>query len=407
MAMNANQVVPMISAMHDSAATIERNRFLYKSLSSWALNLFMGCVHGCRFCYVPDTSASRQKTLLGMYGVEDPVRDWGRYVLVRPWDRAKFMRSLRDAERTTPGRLNVDGNRAAILCSTTDPYQMIRNEDAGKQRMLNEHARQMLRDALELIRDHSTLNVRILTRGPAARKDFDLFKTFGNRLLLGTSLPTLDPVLGKLYEPMVSAPDQRLKLLIDAHAAGIPTFVAVAPVFPEVGYKGMLKIFNAVKKAQPWTIFMEPVNLRLGIAERIQREAVKLGREIDMTPYTDTTAWARYAIGSLRDAERAAAEAGVADRLHLWPDHTDLRTAKVVKAQKDPKAYLSWLQGYWNRISEWPGKTAVKAARRTAVKTAAKPAVKTARKTVKPAVKTVATKTVRRAVKSTAKTARK
>ena len=34
---------------------------------------------------------------------------------------------------------------------------------------------------------------------------------------------------------LMTAPVQRLKLLTDAHAAGIPTFVAVAPVFPEVG----------------------------------------------------------------------------------------------------------------------------------------------------------------------------
>ncbi len=347
----------MISTMHHAPATITRNNFKYKSLSSWALNLFMGCTHGCRFCYVTETSANKQKKLLRSFGVMDPVRDWGNYVLVRYWDRKKFMRSLRDAKRTTPGRLNADGNRAVIICSTTDPYQVIRNEDAGRQRELNTYARQMLRDALEAIRDHSDLNVRILTRSALARKDFDLFKTFGNRLLLGTSLPTLDTVLGRLYEPRVPAPSQRLELLIDAHKAGIPTFVAVAPVFPEVGYQGMLDVFNAVKKARPWTIFMEPVNIRLGIAERIQLEAQKLGRDLDMMPYTDTAAWARYAISALHDAERAAMKAGVADILHLWPDHTDLQRKAVLKAQSDPEAYLAWLQGYWNRVSEWPGKT--------------------------------------------------
>jgi hypothetical protein len=32
--------------------------------------------------------------------------------------------------------------------------------------------------------------------------------------------------------------------------------VAVAPVFPEVGYQGMLEVFKAVKAAKPRTIFM-------------------------------------------------------------------------------------------------------------------------------------------------------
>jgi len=346
----------MISAMHDAPATIERNHFKFKSLSSWALNLFTGCAHGCRFCYVTETSTNKQGPLLSAYGIGDPVKDWGNYVLVRPWDRKKFMASLRKAEQTPLSQLDADGNRAVFLCSTTDPYQTIRNPDAGKQKLLNEHARQMLRDALEAIRDHSTLNVRILTRSPLARQDFDIFKTFGNRLLLGTSLPTLDPVLGRLYEPKVPAPAQRLQLLTDAHAAGIHTYVAVAPVFPEVGYKGMLEVFQAVKAARPHTVFLEPVNLRLGIAERIQLEARKLGRVIDMTPYIDSAAWAVYAVQTLRDAERAAKKAGVMDRLHLWPDHDALSSKKVVGKQSDPEAYLKWLQGYWNRISEWPGK---------------------------------------------------
>lgn len=349
----------MVSGLHDVPATIEENHFKYKSLSMWALNLFMGCAHGCRFCYVTETSTNKQRSLLRSHNVKDPVKDWGRYVLVRPWDRRKFMTSLRKAEKTPPSRLNRDGNRAVFLCSTTDPYQMIRNDDAVEQNNLNDLARQMLRDALEAIRDYSTLNVRILTRSPLAREDFDIFKTFGDRLLLGTSLPTLDPVLGRLYEPKVPAPAQRLKLLTDAHAAGIHTYVAVAPVFPEVGYDGMLKVFNAVKAAKPWTIFLEPVNLRRGIAERIQREARALGREIDMTPY-DPECWPDYAIPTLRDAELAAKAAGVLDHLHLWPDHDALGSRAVVAKQPDPDAYLKWLSGYWNRISEWPGKKGAK-----------------------------------------------
>ena len=39
----------------------------------------------------------------------------------------------------------------------------------------------------------------------------------GNRLMLGTSLPTLDSTISSIYEPKVSAPRLRLKLLADAH----------------------------------------------------------------------------------------------------------------------------------------------------------------------------------------------
>ena len=224
---------------------------------------------------------------------------------------------------------------------------------------MNELARDVLRKSLIAIRDHSTLNVRILTRSPLAREDFDIFKSFGDRLLLGTSLPTLDEKLRQLYEPNVPHPKQRLKLLTDAHAAGIHTYVAVAPVFPEVGYQGMLKVFEAVKAAKPWTIFMEPVNLRLGIAERIQKRAAdpEINIDMDMSIYNDGDKWVEYAIQSLKDAERAAKATGQLNRLHLWPDHKALSRKSVAKTQPDPAAYMKWLWSYWNRVSEWPGKT--------------------------------------------------
>ncbi len=75
------------------------------------------------------------------------------------------------AERTDPRLLNHDGNRAVFLCSTTDPYQVIRNPDSGKQELLNKQARRIVRKTLTAIRDHSTLNVRILTRSPLASED--------------------------------------------------------------------------------------------------------------------------------------------------------------------------------------------------------------------------------------------
>jgi hypothetical protein len=118
----------------------------------------------------------------------------------------------------------------------------------------------------------------------------------------------------------------------------------------------MLDVFKAVKAAKPRTIFMEPVNLRLGIAERTARNARELGVEMDMSIYDGGPRWVQYAIQSLKDAERAAKATGQLDRLHLWPDHQALSAKKVVASQPDAEAYLAWVQGYWDRISEWPGK---------------------------------------------------
>ena len=361
--MSTNNQTPMKSELHDCPVVIARNNFKFKSLSCWAVNPFLGCSHGCRVCFSSESSANRQRDILAAYGIADPIADWGNYVLVRPWDEKAFVNSLKSAEMIPLSELNEDGNRAVMFSTTTDAYQVVPNSSAEKQKVLHSTARSNVRRSLELILNYSGLNVRILTRSGLARKDFDLFKKFGDRLLLGVSLPTLNDRLSRLYEPDAPGPALRLNLVLDAHKAGIPTFVAVAPVYPEVGYEGMLKVFNAVKEAAPVTYFMEPVNMRMGVAERVGAEVRKTGREIDMTPYSsDGTAWSEYAVRTLLDAERAADAAGVRDRLHLWPDHDALGSAKVVKAQSkvwnhpSGMSYKEWLESYWHRISEWPGK---------------------------------------------------
>src|SRR5580700_9761940 len=199
--------------MWSAPAVIAPNNFVYKSLSNWAFNVAVGCSHACRFCYVPSAATIKQGPKLAEYGVKDPDAEWGDYVLLRPWEEEKFLSSLRTAEGTPRSQLKHDGNRAVMYCSTTDPYQVIHHSDPERQRALSQHARLLVRRSLELIRDRSTLNVRILTRSPLARADFDLFKSFGPRLLFGMSLPTLRNDLAKVYEPKAPAPSQRLAAL--------------------------------------------------------------------------------------------------------------------------------------------------------------------------------------------------
>jgi len=182
-------------------AVIALNDFKYKSLSNWAFNISVGCVHACRFCYVPSAATNKQAPKLKSYGVNDPDEEWGEYSLLRPWDEKKFLASLRRAEKMPVSKLKRDGNRAVMFCTTTDPYQTFKGSTLEKKNLLNQSAESLVRKALEAIRDHSTLNVRILTRSQLAKKYFELFKTFGNRLVFGMSLPTLNNKLSKITSP--------------------------------------------------------------------------------------------------------------------------------------------------------------------------------------------------------------
>ena len=306
--------------MWHAPAVIAENNFIYKSLSNWSFNVAVGCSHACRFCYVPSAATIKQGPKLAEYGVKNPDAEWGDYVLLRPWDEEKFLSSLRSAENTPKRELKPDGNRAVMYCTTTDPYQVIHHPDPERQRMLSQHSRRLVRRSLELIRDHSTLNVRILTRSPLARADFDLYKTFGSRLLFGMSLPTLRNDLSKIYEPKAPAPTQRLATLQAAHEAGLNVYVAVAPTYPECDEEDLRATLEAIAKVKPLTVFHEPINIRAENVNRIQSHADELGVHLKTDVFETREQWQDYAVKALQTVERLAKEIGIADRLHLWPD---------------------------------------------------------------------------------------
>ncbi|MAS93073.1 MAG: hypothetical protein CMO55_07735 [Verrucomicrobiales bacterium] len=337
-------------------AVIARTHFKNKSLSCWSFNPVIGCSHGCEFCYVPSVSTNKLKPQLASHGVSNPDAEWGRYALLRQWDEPKFLRSLENAERTPGEELNPDGNRAVLFSSTTDPYQVFPHPDPSIKKELMKESAAIVRRALELILERSTLNVRILTRSPLAKRDFDLYREFGDRLLFGMSLPTLDNCLAKVYEPGAPSPSQRLKTLHAAKEAGLHLYVAVAPTYPECEFADFKRTLAAVKPLDPVTIFHEPINIRAENVKRIERHAQDLGVKLKTDVFATRSAWRWYANTAFWGMEVAAYEHDLEDRLHLWPDSTLGSKEALREASGDPEGELAWLQSWWNRISEWPGK---------------------------------------------------
>ncbi len=334
-------------------AVIAVNNFVYKSLSNWSFNIAVGCSHACLFCYVPSAATIKQGRRLAEYGVEDPDAEWGNYVLLRPWDEQKFLASLRSAEDTPRSKLKPDGNRAVIYCSTTDPYQVIHHPDSNRRRELTDHARFVVRRSLELIRDYSTINVRILTRSPLARSDFDLFRRFGKRLVFGMSLPTLRNDLAKVYEPKAPAPSQRLATLRAAKEAGLHVYVAVAPTYPECDAADLRATLEAIADLDPITIFHEPINVRAENVERMKAQADALGVSLKTEVFATREKWQDYAVEALGTVSKLARELRIEKRLHLWPDKT-LGSSALVSRMPRPAQYKQRLEHWWSRISEWP-----------------------------------------------------
>lgn len=342
-----------VSGFWSRPALIAKTNFQSKSLSGWSFNPSIGCAHGCRFCYVPSVSTNHLAKDLGPLGVTDPDADWGQYVFLRTWDEPEFLRSLRHADLVARRDSAGGHTHAVMFSSTTDPYQAIPNPDPAKSRELTAANLAMVARALVLIRDQSTLNVRILTRSPLAEKHFDLYRTFGPRLLFGMSVPTLRNDLAAIYEPRAPAPTRRLETLKRATEVGLNVYVAVAPSFPDSDAADITATVAAVAALDPVTVFHEPINIRADNVARIASYAKSRGVTVNTAVFASQMAWSEYALRAFQTVIEAARANGIGGRLHLWPDKS-LGNAEVVRARSDPDTYRKWLEEKWARISEWP-----------------------------------------------------
>lgn len=350
--MNESKAKSLVDFWH-RPFTVEKNNFKFKSLSNFSANVAIGCGHACRFCYVPEVSTNRMASALEPLGVTDPDAQWGEYLYLRTWQEKTFLGSLARAMREE--NLPEDGHRAVMYCTTTDAYQVIHHKDPEQRRHLQASLAHMVRKSLELIRDKTDLNVRILTRSPLAKFDFDIFKSFGKRLTFGMSLPTLDNKLAKVYEPKAPAPSQRLETLRMAKEAGLHVYVAMAPVYPECSSEDIRKTMEAIRELNPITIFQEPINIRAENVERIRLNGIKEGVKMEEGIFDTPTHWRNYAYGQLTFVEGMAHSLGLADRLHLWPD-ASLGSKEALREWIPRKpGYANWLDQKWGRISEWPG----------------------------------------------------
>ncbi|MEI8121779.1 MAG: radical SAM protein [bacterium] len=379
---------------HTTPAVISQNNFKFKSLSNWGYNISYGCVHGCSFCYVPEVTAIKAEKRLEKSGlipekwVEEREQDshwgefhWGDYCLLRTWDEDAFRKSLKAAERAK--KVAPDSNRAIMLCTATDPYQTLTVPgDPQKTKLLNDRCEGLVTKALEIILKDSTLNVRILTRSPLAKRDFPLFKKFGDRLVFGMSIPTLDDKLSQIYEPGAPGPTVKLKALQEAVAAGLHVYVALAPTLPDDGEEGLRKTMKAVADLKPITIFHEPINIRAENVARIEAKAKEVGRPIRSEVFASRERWREYAFDQFALSEEIARDLKIPEGvLHQWPDEvleskggylkmrrmqmerdfcvTSLTAAQKTQCEEDWKEQQEPWVKYWHspeeRISSWPG----------------------------------------------------
>lgn len=160
-----------------------------------ACNLYLGCTHGCRYCYAP---ACMHTTGEKWHATAEP--------------RKKVMELFeKDAWK-------LRGDQRRILFSfLSDPYQPL------------ERKMRLTRQALDIVHKYS-LKSQILTKGcvDLIQDDLEIMKKANTHL--GITLSFVNDEKRQEWEPNASSVNDRLEILKSAHMAGIFTWVSLEPV---------------------------------------------------------------------------------------------------------------------------------------------------------------------------------
>ena len=166
-----------------------------------ACNLYMGCTHGCKYCYAPACMHKKPEEW------HQAARARGENVL------ALFER---DCVRLAKDRAD-DETRRVLFCFLSDPYQPLESELHLTRRGISVAARHGIK-------------VDILTKGDGALIEQDLPLMLESQTHLGITLSFINDASRREWEPMASTVQSRLNILRKAHEMGIYTWVSMEPV---------------------------------------------------------------------------------------------------------------------------------------------------------------------------------
>lgn len=164
-------------------------------ITDYSLNCYGGCTHACAYCYA--------RFMQRFHPHEEP---WGGYVDVKGNAVEVLERQLR---RTPPGEVFVS--------SACDGWQPLEKE------------RRLTRECCRLLVQHG-FQVNALTKSALILRDLDTFE--GTSAQIGITVTTLDQHLVSLWEPHASPVEDRLRILQEAHNAGLRTSVMFGPLLP-------------------------------------------------------------------------------------------------------------------------------------------------------------------------------
>ena len=197
-----------------------------------SVNPYRGCEHGCIYCFARPTHA---------YHDLSPGVDFESRLFVKP-DAAKLLHAA----------LSRPGYEVApiALGTNTDPYQPI-----------EEHWR-VTRSVIELLLE-TKHPFTITTKSDRVVRDLDIIAPAAKLGIasVAISVTSLDPKIHKTLEPRAPAARKRLAAIRTLTDAGVPAYVSIAPIIPQITDHEIEAIVAAAAEAGARGAFCLPVRL--------------------------------------------------------------------------------------------------------------------------------------------------
>jgi len=164
----------------------------------YALNPYIGCEHGCIYCYGPDFCRRYPEV----------IHNWGSTVLVKDNLINVLKKDLRRVRRGVVG-----------ISTITDPYQSI------------ESSLCLTREAIRLLLQNN-FKVSIQTKSPLLLRDLDVLDD--ENVDVGYTITTLRDTLARYLEPNAPPPSSRSKAVYEVSQHITDTWVFLGPIIPKI-----------------------------------------------------------------------------------------------------------------------------------------------------------------------------
>lgn len=297
--------------------------FRKKRLCNYSVGVGMSCGHQCTYCSTP--------ALLRTHEVYRNIQ------------QTSFQRGFAIVDPDSAERI---GKNIPAGLTATDVIQLSTIDDAWSP---ESRKYDLGRKVMEVLLKRTPAQIRVLTKSAEVARDFDLFRKYKDRVIVGlsTGIPPDREDVARVVEPNASPVRKRLDALKKAHDMGLRTYGMLCPCLPAVASEesSLSLLFDEVLSCGAEDIWLEPVNARgqalLNTALALRRAGLTAEADaVDAIRKRDK--WSAYARALIETVMAVAAKKKATDKLHVLLYPTSL-TATDRTALRKHKQGIIWL----------------------------------------------------------------